>query len=84
MPGSPIIYRAIDFGYVEPTKIYTIVENDKGDWEMHKEYEATHLSVDEIAAFIKDHTVAPMKPIVVPPSDPRLRDELKKKGLRVL
>jgi hypothetical protein len=82
MSGLPIIFRAINVGFSEPTTIYQCVEVD-GKWELREEITFKQSTVDMVVDYINDHAIAPHKPIVVPDDQPRVAHELKMRGIRV-
>lgn len=81
MSGLPIIFRAIDIGFSEPTVIYQCVEVD-GKWELREEIRFKQADLNTIRSYLADHAIAPHKKVIIADGYPQIEHELKMKGIR--
>lgn len=70
-------------GFNEPTKLYSVVDND-GELMLIKEIDLKNIPLAYVIGFLKEVAVAPHKPVFVDEAYPQIRHELKTKGIRVL
>lgn len=81
MPGLRIMFRLVDIGYSEPTKIYDILQNPDGTLKMVTLLSGFEMSLDDIAHYLLDQEVR--RPIVLVDPHPPFIEFFKSRGIRV-
>lgn len=81
MPGLKILFRLVDVGYHDPTKIYDIVEDEKGDLQIRKIFDHHDVSLHGLVRLIDQQEIR--RPVVLTDPHPQIMEEFKQKGIRV-
>lgn len=81
MSGLRIAHYVVDVGYIEPTRVYAVVELDSGDLRMDKIYEARGMTLEELPIWYRHLEVK--RPVVLADYHPRVAEVFKSAGIRV-
>lgn len=81
MPGLKIMFRLVDVGYSEPTRIYEILQDHKGELEMYKVFDQRNTSLQTLIMILQNFETP--RPVVLVDAHPPIMQELKARGIRV-
>lgn len=80
MPGLKIVHYVFDVHYAEPTRVYAVVEDEKGDLSMDKIFQHS-IPLAELPLLWQSLEVK--RPVVLTDPHPRVIEEFRAKGIRV-
>lgn len=75
------MHRLVDVGYIEPTRIYEVVELENGELTMRKVFEEKNISIATLAAVLNHFDIK--RPAVLVDPKPPVIEILKRNGIRV-
>lgn len=81
MPGPKILHYLVDHHYSEPTRIYSVTEDSKGDLSMELRARFQAESIEHVAYALNSLDIP--RPLVLVDPHPLIVEHLRAKGFRV-